>query len=77
MRCMQYHVFRQNGTWAVRHGDKVCCAFPSQAEAIHAAIETAQDFGDDFHGAAVLLEQEDGQFRTHWTYGEEPARKAG
>jgi len=77
MRCMNYYVFRQNGKWAVRHGDKVCCAFPSQAEAIHAAIETAEDFGDDFHGAAVLVEGEDGQFRTFWTYGEEPTRQAG
>jgi hypothetical protein len=73
---MNYYVSHRSGQWAVTHGDKVC-AFPSQAEAIHAAIETAQDFGDDFHGAAVLLESESGQFRTLWTYGEEPNRKAG
>jgi hypothetical protein len=77
MRGMNYYVSRQGGQWAVEHGNKVCCAFPSKAEAIHAAIETAQDFGDEFHGAAVLVKGEDGQFQTLWTYGEELDRKVG
>ena len=72
MRCMRYYVFRQQGGWAVRHGDKVCCAFPSEADAIHAAIETAQDFGDRFDGAEVLVEGEDAQFRIVWPKGQDP-----
>ncbi len=72
MRCMRYYVFRRDDDWAVKHGDKVCCAFASQAEAIHAAIETAHDFGDAFHGAEVLVEDEGGEYRTRWTYGQDP-----
>jgi len=77
MRCMRYYVFRQQGGWAVRHGDMVCCDFSSQAEAIHAAIETAHDFGDQFHGAEVLVESDADQFRTIWTYGQDPYPLAG
>jgi len=70
MRWMRYFVFRQQGVWAVRHGDRVCCAFSSQADAVRAAIETAQDFGDQFYGAEVLVQDEDDEFYTIWTYGE-------
>lgn len=71
MRCTRYFISRRQDVWAVRHGDKVCCAFSSQADAILAAIETAQDFGDQFHGAEVLVQDEDGEYRTIWTYGED------
>ena len=72
MRCMRYYVFRQDSDWSVKHGDKVCCSFASKADAIHAAIETAGDFGDDFHGAEVLVEEEAGEYRKIWTYGQDP-----
>ena len=72
MRCMRYYVFCQEDRWAVKHGNTVCCALASKAEAIHAAIETAHDFGDEFHGAEVLVEDEAGEYRTIWTYGEDP-----
>ena len=77
MRCMRYFIFRQQGEWAVKHGDKVCCAFSSQADAIRAAIETARDFGDEFHGAEVLLQDDGDDYRTIWTYGEDPDPSEG
>ena len=77
MRSMRYFVFRQQGVWAVKHGDRVCCAFSSQADAIRAAIETAHDFGDQFNGAEVLLQGEDDEYRTVWTYGQDPYPLAG
>jgi hypothetical protein len=71
MRCMRYYVFRKDGGWSVKHGNKVCCSFNSKADAIRAAIETAHDFGDDFHGAEVLVEGEAGEYRKIWTYGQD------
>jgi len=72
MRCMRYYVFPKEDGWAVRHGDKACCAFKSKEQAIRAAIETAHDFGDDFHGAEVLVQEESGDYRSIWTFGEDP-----
>ncbi|HEU4357295.1 MAG TPA: DUF2188 domain-containing protein [Xanthobacteraceae bacterium] len=46
--------------------------YRTQADAIRAALDTAHKAGKNGHGAQVLVQGQNNQFRTEWTYGNDP-----
>jgi len=66
----QFIVLKRKGQWAVKSNDQErSCS--SQLEAIHAAIQLANECGKNGKPSVVLLEGAKG-FDTIWTYGESP-----
>ena len=68
----QYVVVTQNGKWKISLGDKHYGPFKTQKEATKVAIDAAHKAGKNGHDAQVVLQGEDNQFKTEWTYGQDP-----
>jgi hypothetical protein len=67
----QFIVLKRKGQWAVKSNDQErSCS--SQLEAIHAAIQLANECGKNGKASVVLLQAAKNQFETIWTYGESP-----
>jgi hypothetical protein len=58
--------------WKIKHGDDHSHPYSTQQEAIDAAIEAARHAKDSGNLSQVLVQGEDMQFRTEWTYGKDP-----
>ena len=67
----QYYVLSAGGGWKIRHEGKDY-PYQSQAEAIRVAVDTAHKAGREGHDAQVLVQGQNGQWRTEWTYGHDP-----
>lgn len=67
----QYYVLSDGGTWKIRHNGKDY-PYRTQSEAIKEAVETANRAGREGHDAQVLVQGQSGQWRTEWTYGNDP-----
>ncbi len=68
----QYFVVLHDGKWKIKLGDQHYGPYASQAAAIDIAVNTANKAGLEGHEAQVLVQGEDHQFRTEWTYGRDP-----
>lgn len=68
-----YYVVLHEGQWKIKLGDKHYGPYSSQREAIRHAVDTAHKEGQkNTDGAQVLVQGENHQFRTEWTYGNDP-----
>jgi hypothetical protein len=69
----RYVVVNIEGEWRIRQaGRHFKEAYPSKAQALCAAIEFAEQDGDEGLTAEVLVRHEDDHFITEWVYGEDP-----
>jgi hypothetical protein len=71
-----YYVLSAGGGWKVRLGDKDT-AFDTQSQAIDAAVAAARKSHANGHDSQVLVQRENGQWRSEWTYGNDPERYPG
>lgn len=67
----KYYVLSNGGRWKVRHNDKDY-DFATQAEAIRASVDAAHTSGKQGIDSQVLVQGQGGQWRTEWTYGNDP-----
>ena len=68
----QYFVVLHNGEGKISHEGKHYGPYNSERDAISVAVDTAQKSGTNGHDAQVLVQGENNQFRTEWTYGHDP-----
>ena len=71
MALIQFVVLKRKGNWAVKSNDQER-SFSAQLEAMHAAIQLANECGKNGKPSVVLLQTAKNQFETIWTYGESP-----
>lgn len=71
MALTQFIVLKRKGSWAVKSNDQER-SFSAQLEAMHAAIQLANECGKNGKPSVVLLQTAKNQFETIWTYGESP-----
>jgi hypothetical protein len=67
-----YYVVHSQGSWRIKYSEKYYGPFATQKDAIRLAVDTAHRAGRDGHDAQVLVQGENSQFRTEWTYGKDP-----
>jgi hypothetical protein len=65
----QYVVVNEQGQWKIAFAGKHYGPYNTQANAIRAAVDAAHRAKGD---AQVLVQGQNGQFRTEWTYGHDP-----
>lgn len=70
----QYFVVSHQGEWKISHNQKHYGPYPTQKAAIRAAVDAAHESKGD---SQVLIQGENNQFRTEWTYGNDPYPPAG
>ena len=73
----KYFVVLHEGEWTFKNGDQHSHPYPTQREAIDAAIEAAHTSERDGQPSQVLVQGEDLLFRTEWTYGKVPYPRLG
>lgn len=66
-----YYVLSASNRWKIRHNEKDY-HYDTQREAIQAAVNAAHSSGNKGWDAQVLVQRENGQWRTEWTYGHDP-----
>jgi hypothetical protein len=67
-----YYVVLHEGEWKIKLDGTHYGPYKTQREAIQAAVATANKAGAQGHDAQVLVQGENHQFRTEWTYGHDP-----
>jgi hypothetical protein len=73
MARVQYFVVLHQGQWKISLNGAHHGPYATQAAAIRAAVDAAKKEGDkNPNGAQVLVQGENNQFRTEWTYGNDP-----
>lgn len=77
MRCFavaraEYFVVLQNGVWKIKHDGVNYGPYGTQRAAIRVAIGAAHRAGGGGFAAQVLVQGQNQQFRTEWTYGHDP-----
>jgi hypothetical protein len=73
----QYFVTLHENQWKIVLDGKHHGPYPTQKQAIRAAVDAAHTEGKAGRDAQVLVQGEDHQFRTEWTYGHDPYPPAG
>jgi hypothetical protein len=68
MACKQYFVVLHEGLWSVKFEDQPEDPY---SKAIRAAIDAAHLIGSRGEDAQVLVQIENMQFRTEWTFGQD------
>jgi hypothetical protein len=68
---IQFIVLKRKGKWSVKSTDQER-SFSGQLEAIHAAVQLANECGKNGKPSVVLLQAAKNQFETIWTYGASP-----
>ena len=68
----QYVVVYTGGQWKISHNQKHYGPYDTQRAATKAAVEAAHKAGQQGHDAQVLIQGQNNQFRTEWTYGHDP-----
>jgi hypothetical protein len=66
-----YYVLSAGDKWKVRYNDKDY-SYDTQKAAIRASVDAAHKIGAKDQDAQVLIQGENGQWRTEWTYGHDP-----
>lgn len=65
----QYFVVLHGGQWKISWKGQHYGPYPTQQEAIRAAVDAAHKAQSD---SQVLVQGQDQRFRTEWTYGNDP-----
>lgn len=73
MSRIQYFVTLYQGQWHVSHNGRRYGPYRTQADAIAAARASARNTPN----SQVLVQGQNNQFRTEWTYGNDPERYLG
>lgn len=68
----RYFVVLHEGEWKIKFDEKHYGPYPTQRDAIRAAVDAAHESGKKGLDAQVLIQGENNQFRTEWTYGNDP-----
>jgi hypothetical protein len=64
-----YFVVPSQGQWIISFQEKHYGPFYMQRDAIRSAVDWAYRDGQEGHEAQVIIQRENGSFRTEWTYG--------
>ncbi len=72
MARVQYFVVLHNGEWKISLNQKHHGPYATQKAAIRAAVDAAHSTGNKGQDAQVLVQGQNNQFRTEWTYGHDP-----
>ena len=64
-----YIVFREQGQWHVKSNSVHYGPYPTQRDAIRAAVDAAHEAGRKGLNGQVLLQD---KISTEWTYGKDP-----
>jgi hypothetical protein len=68
-----YYVVLHEHEWKISYNSKHYGPYDSQRRPIHAAVDAAHKAGaKNPDGAQVRVQGENNQFRTEWTYGNDP-----
>jgi hypothetical protein len=70
-RAVYYVVFHE-GEWKIKLNDRHSGPYRTQEDAIREAVNRAHADGKKGQDAQVLVQGENLQFRTEWTYGLDP-----
>lgn len=74
---LRYVVVQREHEWKiVQGGRRYSGSYPSQRQAVSAAIEFAERDGHAGRRVEVLVRQEDGHFSTEWIFGRDPRSDA-
>ncbi len=73
---VEYYVLSSGNRWTIKYDGKEY-PYETQAEALDAAVLAAHASGKNGFNAQVLLQGDNGQWRTEWTYGRDPYPPAG
>lgn len=65
----RYYVVYHQGEWKIKYNDKHFGPYSTQKAAIRAAVDAAHKGKGD---SQVLVQGHNNQFRTEWTYGNDP-----
>jgi uncharacterized protein DUF2188 len=65
----RYYVVLHEGRWKIKLNDTHYGPYDTQAAAIRAAVDAAHKNRGD---SQVLVQGQNNQFRTEWTYGHDP-----
>lgn len=68
----QYFVVLHQGQWKISYNGEHYGPYDTQKLAIKAAVDAAHKSGGNGFDAQVLIQGENNQFRTEWTYGNDP-----
>ena len=60
------------GQWKIKYDGKHYGPYQTQKVAIRKAVDAAHNAGAKGHDAQVLIQGQNNQFRTEWTYGNDP-----
>jgi hypothetical protein len=69
---IQYFVVFHENEWKISLNGKHYGPYQTQANAIRAAVDAAHIEGGKGNDAQVLVQGQNNQFRTEWTYGNDP-----
>ena len=72
MNRLQYFVVIHNGEWKISFEGKHYGPYNTQSSAIRAAVDAAHEAGKNGRDSQVLVQNQQAQFRTEWTYGHDP-----
>ena len=72
MKREQYFVVLKDGKWMVSLNGQHYGPYATQKLASKSAVDAAHKSGQKGLNAQVLIQGENNQFRTEWTYGEDP-----
>jgi TPP-dependent trihydroxycyclohexane-1,2-dione (THcHDO) dehydratase len=73
----KFYVISNDGKWTIEHLSKNLGTYKTQTEAMDDARKMAKRQHDEGHKAQVLVQGKDKQFRTEWTYGDDPTETPG
>jgi hypothetical protein len=68
----QYIVVLHEEEWKITYNGKRYGPYTTQKAAIKAAVDAAHKSGNKGNDAQVLVQGQNNQFRTEWTYGNDP-----
>jgi hypothetical protein len=68
----RYFVVLHENQWKINFDGKHYGPYATQREAIRASVDAAHKAGQTGHDAQVLVQGQNNQFRTEWTYGNDP-----
>lgn len=72
MARVQYFVVLHQNQWKISLNGKHYGPYTTQRDAIKAAVDAAHTEGKKGNDSQVLIQGENNQFRTEWTYGNDP-----
>lgn len=67
-----YYVLHNEHGWRIKLGDDYHGPYVSKASAIQVAVDAARRSHAAGHDAQVLVQGQNGQWQTEWTYGHDP-----